>query len=241
MRRALVTGGTRGIGLAVARRLAREGWRLALAYRGDEVAAARVSRELDQASVDHVMLKADMADAAEAAALPARAAAHLGGLDALVSNAGITDDGAFVTLEAERMSRVLRTNLFGPMHLCAAALPLLRQGQSPAIVVVSSLGGVAGKEGQVPYATSKGGLIGLVQWLGSACSADGIRVNAVAPGFIETEMTQDLQQKMVGPMVNASALRRFGRADEVAQAVHFLLQPGYLQSTTLRLDGGFHR
>jgi 3-oxoacyl-[acyl-carrier protein] reductase len=107
--------------------------------------------------------------------------------------------------------------------------------------MLSSVCGLAGKEGQVPYATSKGGLIGLTHWLGDLCAGAGIRVNAVAPGFIDTDMTRTLKTEAVAPMVQSSALRRVGRADEVAEAVHFLLSPGYLQSTTLRLDGGFHR
>lgn len=241
MKTALVTGGTRGIGLAVAQRLAEAGWRLALAYRGDEAAAARVAGELTARGVPHALFQADLADPVQARSLPGRVAEQFGGLDALVANAGIVDDGVFLVMERERYERVLQTNLFSTMRLVGAALPLLRRGHEPAVVMLSSLGGVFGKEGQVAYATSKGGLIGFTQWLGHVCSASGIRVNAVAPGFIDTDMTRDLDARSTGHIVRGTALQRTGRAGEVAEAVEFLLQPGYIQSTTLRVDGGFNR
>ncbi|MDE2077535.1 MAG: SDR family oxidoreductase [Burkholderiales bacterium] len=241
MKTALITGGTRGIGLAISRRLSQEGWQLALTYRSDEAAARRLSDELSQQGTAHVMLRADTADPQQMRALPRQVLDRFGRFDALVNNAGIVDDGAFLTMEPSRIARLLKTNLFGAMHLTLAALPALRQGHHPAIVMMSSLGGVIGKEGQVAYAASKGGLIGFAQWLGAACHADGIQVNAIAPGFIGSSMTDDLRPSMVDHILQGSALGRPGEAPEVAAAVSFLLQPGYVQSSTLRLDGGFNR
>jgi 3-oxoacyl-[acyl-carrier protein] reductase len=241
MRTVLVTGASRGIGLAVARRLAQAGHQLALHYRGDESAARDLAAEMSRGGVPHALLRADIADPAEAAALPGRVVERFGRLDALVNNAGITDDTVFMTMPRERYARVLQTNLFGTMRLTHAALPHLCKAEAPAIVMMSSLGGVVGKEGQVAYATSKGGLIGFTQWLAARYGHTGLRVNAVAPGFIETDMTRQLKPAMTRHILEGTALGRAGRAEEVAEAVFQLLQPGYVQATTLRVDGGFNR
>lgn len=237
----LVTGGARGIGLAITRRLALAGHRLAISYRAGQEAAERLAAELSAQGVDNEVFRADLVDPAQARALPDQVVERFGGLDALVNNAGTTDDASFLTMERARYRNVLRTNLFGTMLLTGAALPYLLKASEPAIVMVASLGGVVGKEGQVAYATSKGALIGFTQWLGREYSGAGIAVNAVAPGFIETGMITGLEPKMVDHIVGGTALRRIGQAEEVADAVHFLLAPGYIQSTTLRVDGGFNR
>jgi 3-oxoacyl-[acyl-carrier protein] reductase len=237
----LVTGGARGIGLAVTRRLALAGHRIAISYRSDRQAAESVGAELSAQGVDSDVFHADLTEPTQARELPGRVAERFGQLDALVNNAGITDDASFLTMDMERYRNVLRTNLFGTMLVTGAAIPHLLKGKDPAIVVVASLGGVVGKEGQVAYAASKGALIGFTQWLGRKYSAQGIAVNAVAPGFIQTDMIVDLEPGMVDHIVGGSALGRVGMADEVADAVHFLLSPGYIQSTTLRIDGGFNR
>ncbi|HSK41896.1 MAG TPA: SDR family NAD(P)-dependent oxidoreductase [Arenibaculum sp.] len=241
VRTVLVTGGARGIGLAVTRRLALAGHRLAISYRADEEAAESIAAELSAQGVDNDVFRADLADPSQARALPGRVVERFGGLDALVNNAGMTDDASFLTMERARYHTVLKTNLFGAMHLTGAALPHLLKASKPAIVMVASLGGVVGKEGQVAYAASKGALIGFTQWLGREYSGAGIAVNAVAPGFIQTGMIADLGPGMVDHIVGGTALRRIGQAEEVAEAVHFLLAPGYIQSTTLRVDGGFNR
>ncbi|HEV7372738.1 SDR family NAD(P)-dependent oxidoreductase [Arenibaculum sp.] len=237
----LVTGGARGIGLAVTRRLAAAGHRVAVSYRADGEAARSVRAELRARGAEIEIFQSDLADPKDARALPGRVGERFGGLDVLVNNAGMTDDASFLMMERARYREVLGTNLFGTMLLTGAALPLLLKADAPAIVIVASLGGVVGKEGQVAYATSKGALIGFTQWLARKYSSAGIAVNAVAPGFIRTGMTADLEPKMVDHVVGGTALRRVGRAEEVAEAVHFLLAPGYMQATTLRIDGGFNR
>lgn len=237
----LVTGGVRGIGAAVVQRLAREDVNLAISYRGDDNAAKALSAVLDARGVEHALFRADLTQPDEALHLPRRVAERFGAIHALVNNAGITDDSAFMTMDRERYTRVLSTNLSGAVRLTGAALHYLLQVSEPAVVIVSSLGGVAGKEGQVAYATSKGALIGFTQWLGRKYSGAGLRVNAVAPGFIQTDMVTSLQPSMVDHIVNGSALRRVGTPQEVADVVAFLLAPGYIQSTTLRVDGGFNR
>ncbi|OGQ58017.1 MAG: 3-ketoacyl-ACP synthase [Deltaproteobacteria bacterium RIFCSPLOWO2_02_FULL_53_8] len=237
----LITGGTRGIGRAVAMRLARDGHRLAVSYRNDARAAEETAAELSRLGVDNRIYQADLSDPVQAGALPGRVFADFGGLDGLVNNAGMTDDAAFLALESERYQRVLNTNLFGTMRLTSAALPYLLKSRNASIVILSSLGGIAGKEGQVAYATSKGALIGFTQWLGRKYGPLGISVNAVAPGFIQTDMVSGLKHKMFDHIIEGTALQRMGEADEVADAVAFLLSPGYIHATTLRVDGGFNR
>jgi 3-oxoacyl-[acyl-carrier protein] reductase len=237
----LVTGASRGIGAAVALRLAADGYRLALSYRTDSGAAQRIAALARDAGTEVALFQADMADPKQALTLPEKACAHFGSLDAVVANAGVTIDGPFVTLTPTQLATVLRTNLSGTIRMVCAALPYLRQSRAAAIVLVSSLGGIAGKDGQVPYTASKGGVIGLCQWLGDRLGPEGIRVNAVAPGFITTDMTAKLDPEQMAPVIQVSALRKVGSADAVAHAVSFLLKPGYIQSTTLRIDGGFAR
>ncbi len=239
----LVTGGTRGIGLAIVQRCLRDGWRVAFTWRTDEPRARSLERELGTGLAPGRIraYPLNLADDAAAQALPAQVAQDFGRLDGLVNNAGLTDDGAFLTLARERWQHVLATNFRGTATLSLACLPLLRRAPAPVLVIVASLAGLAGKEGQVAYATSKGALVGLTQWLGRQHGASGLRVNAIAPGFVRTDMVASLEPAMYEHILQGTALHRMGEPDEVADAVAFLLQGGYLQATTLRVDGGFLR
>ncbi|CAN0605943.1 unnamed protein product, partial [Ectocarpus sp. 12 AP-2014] len=152
----LVTGGTRGIGLAIARRLGRAKCRLALSYRSNEESAERLSAELTDNAIEHAVFRADLSDDDQARDLPRRVVERLGSLEAVVNNAGVTDDTSFTTMEQHRYKAVLRTNLYSAINVTGAALPYLLKVENPAVVMVSSLGGVVGKEGQVAYACSKG-------------------------------------------------------------------------------------
>jgi len=242
-RTVLVTGGTRGIGLAIVQRCLRDGWNVAFTWRADEPRARLLECELG-ANLAPGRVRAyplDLADDAAVQALPAQVAGDFGGLDALVNNAGLTDDGAFLTLARDRWQRVLGTNFRGTATLSLACLPLLQRAPAAALVIVASLAGIAGKEGQVAYATSKGALVGLTKWLGRQHGASGLRVNAVAPGFVRTDMVAGLEPAMYEHILQGTALHRMGEPAEVADAVAFLLEGGYLQATTLRVDGGFLR
>jgi 3-oxoacyl-[acyl-carrier protein] reductase len=243
-RTVLVSGGTRGIGRAIVEHLATLGWNLAFTYRSEAARAQALVHELQARARPGQRIAAyavDLADDDAVQALPGRVVTDFGGLDALVNNAGLTDDGAFLAMEPARWQRVLRANFGGTARLTLAALRHLLQGREPAVVIVASLAGLSGKEGQVSYATSKGALVGFTQWLGRRYGARGLRVNAIAPGFIRTEMVDALEPQMYEHIVHGTALQRMGEAEEVARAVAFLLAPGYLQSTTLRVDGGFKR
>lgn len=243
-RTVLVSGGTRGIGRAIVQCLVREGWSVAFTFRSEKAAAERFVDTLSAGAAAGQRIAAyavDLADADAVRALPQRVVDDFGALDGLVNNAGLTDDGAFLSMEPERWQKVLAANFGGTANLTLAAVPHLLARSDPAVVIVASLAGLAGKEGQVSYATSKGALVGLTQWLGRRFGAQGLRINAVAPGFIRTEMVDALEPQMYEHILHGTALARMGDVDEVARAVAFLLAPGYLQATTLRVDGGFKR
>ncbi|MEK6748751.1 MAG: SDR family oxidoreductase [Pseudomonadota bacterium] len=241
----LVTGGTRGIGRAIVTKLVSDGWNVGFTYRSEASVADLFLQTLREGIMDSEQrvqaFAVDLASEESVRNLPAQVETHFGRLDALVNNAGLTDDGAFLTMDAARWQRVLNANFGGTARLTLAALPALLRQPDPSVVVVASLAGISGKEGQVSYATSKGALVGFTQWLGRRYGEQGLRVNAIAPGFIRTEMVNVLEPEMYDHILAATALKRMGEVAEVASAVVFLLSPGYLQGSTLRIDGGFKR
>ncbi len=238
----LVTGATRGIGRAIAECLAQAGARLALTYKGNQQAAAETAAALEQLGAESWIVQADLANPAEALALPQRVAQRFGRLDGLVNNAGTTVDGAYVLLEPRAYRPVIETNLLGTIRLSCSAMPWLAESRG-AVVIVSSLAGVRGKEGQVPYATTKGGLNGFTRLLARTYGTTGVRVNAVAPGFIRTAMVQDLPESLYAYIFKGSAQQRMGEPHEVAEVVRFLLSPAatYMSGQVIIVDGGFHR
>ena len=241
---ALVSGGTRGIGQAVVHRLLEEGYHVAFTYRRDASAARQACDAMSRSCAGDQKLVAfelDLASPDSVQALPQQVVETFGALDVLVNNAGQTDDGAFLTMAAPRWQAVIEANFGGTASLCLAAIPYLLRSARPALVNVASLAGLAGKEGQVAYAASKGALIGLTQWLAWRFGPQGLQVNAVAPGFIHTQMVEGLEPSMVDHILKGTSMGRMGSAREVADAIAFLLRPGYVQAATLRIDGGFKR
>lgn len=243
----LITGGTRGIGRAIAQRFAREGCRLALVHRTDGAAAREVREAFAVACVEVEMICADLVDLRECRAVIDRVVARYGGLDILVNNAGGTYDGAFAAMPPESYGSLVRGNLSAPIALALHAAPYLvgsaRNGRSGAIVMMASMAGVTGKEGQVPYATTKGGLIGATRLLARHFGQVGVRANALAPGFIRTGMVDALEPDMYEHILDASASPRMGEPAEVAEAVWFLASEAssYCNGTVQRVDGGFLR
>jgi 3-oxoacyl-[acyl-carrier protein] reductase len=237
---AVITGGTRGIGLAVAKRLTADGYDVLLTYKGDAEVAEAAKRELAGSGRQVEVLAANIATADGAGSAIESAMQQLGRLDVLINNAGITRDTLLMRMNDNDWDDVLTTNLKGAFLTSKAAIrPMLRQ-RSGRIVNISSVVGQVGNAGQANYAAAKAGLIGFTKSLAKEVGSRGITVNAIAPGFIATRMTDDLSDEMKATILERTPLGRFGNPEDVAGAVAFLVGPdaSFITGHTLTVDGG---
>ena len=237
---AIITGGTRGIGLAIARRFANDGYDLLLTYRGDEEAAAAARAELSEPGRSVKVIAADVSTADGAQLTIDTAVKELGGLDVLVNNAGITRDNLIMRMKEDDWDAVISTNLKGAFLTSKAAIrPMLRQ-RSGRIINLTSVVGLVGNAGQANYAAAKAGLIGLTKSLAKEVGSRGITVNAVAPGFIDTRLTDILPEDLKKGLLDNTPLGRFGSPEDVANAVAFLASTdaAFITGNTLSVDGG---
>jgi len=233
---ALVTGASKGIGAAIARALAADGWHVAVNYRSDEDGANATVKAIEDAGGTAVALHADVANGAPDE-LFKQAEQELGGpVLALVNNAGVTADGLAIQLDDEAWDRVIGTNLTAAFRLTRRAMRPMIKARYGRIVNVASVVGPRANAGQSNYAAAKAGLIGMTKTVAAEVARRGVTVNAVAPGFIETEMTKDIPDAVI----EAIPARRVGAPDEVAAAVRFLASDdaAYVTGTTLYVDGG---
>lgn len=237
---ALVTGASRGIGAAIAARLAACGAAVAVNYAGSADAARAVVDQIVAAGGRAEAIQADVSSPESAVALVERAIASLGGLDIVVNNAGITRDGLVVRMSDDDWNAVIDTDLSGVFNVTRAAARHLMKQRGGAIVNVTSVIGLVGNAGQANYAAAKAGVIGLTKSVAKELASRGVRANAVAPGFIETDMTAKLTAAIREGALKEIALRRFGSAEEVASAVAFLAsdEAGYITGQVLAIDGG---
>ena len=242
-RSAVVTGSSRGIGRAVAEELARAGFDVCVNC-SSERGLSGVQQLADQLAAEHgvraIAVAANVADAAEAEALVAAAHEAFGRVDVLVNNAGLTRDGLIARMKEEDFDAVIDVNLKGTFNCCKAAAQRMMKQRYGRIVNLSSVVGVAGNAGQANYAASKAGVIGLTKSLARELAARNVTANAVAPGFIATDMTDALSEKQREAILGRIAAKRLGAPEDVAALVRFLAseEAGYITGQVVCIDGG---
>lgn len=237
---ALVTGASRGIGAAIARELGARGAMVAVNYAGSEAAAREVVSGIVDGGGHAVAMQADVSDPAQCTALVERCVEEFGRIDILVNNAGITRDGLVVRMSDADWDAVIATNLTGVFSLTRAAGKLMMKQRSGSIVNVTSVVGIVGNAGQANYAAAKAGVIGLTKSVARELAGRGVRANAVAPGFIETDMTAKLSEAVCEATRGQIAMGTFGSPNDVANAVAFLAgdDAAYITGQVLAVDGG---
>ena len=240
---ALVTGASRGIGAGIARKLAERGYALALNHSSEHSAqaCAELAKELrDTYGVPTAVFCANVADFEAAKLMVEGVREKFGRIDVLVNNAGVTRDGLVARMTEEAFDQVISVNLKGAFNCLRHVAPLMMKQRSGCIVSVSSVVGLYGNAGQVNYAASKAGIVGMTKSAAKELGARGITVNAVAPGFIDTDMTRALSEKAREGVVGRIALRELGSVEDVANAVAFLAskEAHYITGHVLTVDGG---
>jgi len=237
---AIVTGGSRGIGRAIAIELARRGASVVVNYNASEAAAHEVVETIAQAGSMAIAFKADVSKPDEAAALVKGALDAFGKLDILVNNAGTTRDTLLMTMSEEDWDAVINADLKSVFNCCKAAVRPMIRARGGRIINISSVVGLAGQGGQTNYAAAKAGVIGFTKSLAKELGSRNITVNAVAPGFIPTALTDVLSEEQKQAVIKATPLGRFGRPEEVAYAVSFLAsdEAAFITGAILSVDGG---
>ena len=233
---ALVTGASRGIGKACALELAKAGYDIIVNYAGNAEAAEKTVQEIKALGVDAAAYKFDVSNKEEVDKSIAEIIEKYGRIDVLVNNAGITRDGLFMRMSEENWNAVINTNLSSAFFVSQPVVKIMMKQRSGAIVNMASVVGVSGNAGQANYSAAKAGLIGLTKTLAKELGSRGIRVNAVAPGFINTDMTKDLDTSKFTEFI---LLKRLGEPEDIAKVVKFLaVDADYVTGQVLEVDGG---
>lgn len=231
-----VTGSTRGIGLAIAHKFASLGANVVL--NGRSAISEELLTQFADYGVKVVAISGDVSDNADAKRMVDEAVAALGSVDILINNAGITKDGMALRMSEEDFDAVLKINLTGTFNMTQAVLKPMTKARAGAIINLSSVVGLTGNAGQANYAASKAGVIGFSKSIAREVAARNVRVNVIAPGFIESDMTAVLSDKIKDAMMGQIPMKRFGHAEEVAEVAVFLAKQEYLTGQVLAIDGG---
>ena len=231
-----VTGSTRGIGLAIAHKFASLGANVVL--NGRSAISEELLAQFADYGVKVVAISGDVSDNADAKRMVDKAVEALGSVDILINNAGITKDGMALRMSEEDFDAVLKINLTGTFNMTQAVLKPMTKARAGAIINLSSVVGLTGNAGQANYAASKAGVIGFSKSIAREVAARNVRVNVIAPGFIESDMTAVLSDKIKDAMMGQIPMKRFGQAEEVAEVAVFLAKQEYLTGQVLSIDGG---
>ncbi|TVQ66712.1 MAG: 3-oxoacyl-[acyl-carrier-protein] reductase [Balneolaceae bacterium] len=236
----LVTGGSRGIGKSIALTLAKYGANVAITYSRSEEAAAEVVRKIEELGVKGASFKADAVDFGRADEVITEVVKEWGSLDVLVNNAGITRDNLLLRMDEKAWDDVLNTNLKSIFNYCKAAARPMMKARGGSVINISSVVGLSGNAGQSNYSASKAGIIGFTKSFAKELASRNIRANVVAPGYITTEMTQQLDDKILESIKSETPLGRPGEPDEVSSVVVFLASglSSYITGEVIRVDGG---
>ena len=237
---ALVTGATRGIGKAIALRFAAEGADVAFTYRSQHEAAQALVAELEAAGVKALAFASDASSFEDAHKVVEEVKAAFGRIDILVNNAGITKDGLMMRMDEAQWDAVIDTNLKSAFNFIHACTPVMARQRGGSIINMSSVVGISGNAGQCNYAASKAGLIGLTQSIAKEVGSRNVRVNAIAPGFIVTDMTDKLNDATKQAIISSVSLGRMGAADEIANVALFLASDmsSYITGEVIKVTGG---
>ena len=237
---ALVTGASRGIGQAIARALAKEGAKVAIVYNRSPEPAEKLVQEIAQAGGEAVAFQANVKDFDAAQKIVDQVIEKWGQLDILVNNAGVIRDKLFVTMDADDWNEVIHTNLGGAFNFSRAAGVVMMRARKGKIINISSVAGAFGGTGQVNYSASKGGINSMTRALAAELAKRNVTVNAIAPGVIETEMSQAVRNLVGDEMNKMIPLRRVGKPDEIAGLAVFLASPAadYITGQVITIDGG---
>ncbi|WP_346935858.1 3-oxoacyl-[acyl-carrier-protein] reductase [Clostridium sp.] len=236
----VITGGSRGIGRAIALEFGKKGANVVINYVSSDTEAEKVAEEIKNLGGNAILVKGDVSSFEEGKKLIDETVKVFGTIDILINNAGITKDGLIMRMKEEHFDKVIDINLKGVFNTCKSAVSHMLKQRSGKIINISSVVGVVGNAGQANYAASKAGVIGLTKSIAKEVGARGITVNAVAPGFIKSDMTDVLSEKVKGGMLGLIPLNRFGNVEDVARTVAFLASEGgdYITGQVINVDGG---